>query len=440
MNRSLWTALCAGAALSAVACYRIATLSLVFGSREGHWVYEYLYGFSSRSMVVGAMVCVAGAALLALPARVVRRREWWLVALWLVMGTTAQVRLRALAPYSIGRMFASDGSNGFYGATQQYPASVALRNFDGLRQTLTIHPRSNMPGKLALVYGLEVVSKNPDMLALLVIVMSNAGGLLLYLFVRDLSGDAVTAMMSLAFYLFVPSKLFFFPILNTVTPVAVLACLWLWLRVLKTRAAAYSVALGGALFLLALFEPLPLVSGIIFAGMAAGAVIRDEIRWGLLARHTLIVATAFVAVYLAVRLWLGLDLFGVFRHLLGDAVEFNTVAQRPYGIWVWRNLLDFAIGAGFCQVMLLAAVMPAGWREPVIMFSASLAAAILITDLLGVNRGEVVRLWIFFACLLQIPAAAACARLENRLAGMTVLASSLLVGTLGTSMMNFAQP
>ena len=440
MNRSLWTALCAGVAVSAVACYRIATLSLVLGSHDGRWVYGYLYGFSSRSMVVCAMVCVAGAAMLALPARVVRRREWWLVALWLVVGMMAQVRLRELAPYSIGRMFASDGSNGFYGATHQYPAPVALRNFDGLRQTLTIHPRSNMPGKLALVYGLEFFSQSPDRLALLVIALSDVGGLLLYLFVRDLSGDPVTAMVSLAFYLFVPAKLFFFPILNTVTPVLVIGCLYLWLRVLKTRAVAYSVALGAALFLLALYEPLPLVSGVVFAAMGAGAAARGEIRWTDLARHAVVAAAAFVAVYVAIRLWLGLDLFGVFRHLLGDAVEFNTAAQRPYGIWVWRNLLDFALGAGVCQVFLLLALMTADWREPVIVFSASLFTAILITDLLGVNRGEVVRLWIFFACLVQIPAAAACVRLENRLAGVAVLASALLIGTLGTSMMAFAQP
>jgi hypothetical protein len=451
IDRWLWTTLAVGAGLALIVSYRVAHLSLVLGSPEGRWVYEYIYGFKPRLLVVCVGVFFASGALLILPSRWIRRREWWLVAIWLLVGTTAQLRLRALALYPIGRTFASDGSNGYYGATHQYPASVLLPNFDRLRSTLTIHPRSNMPGKLALVYGLERISQDPNVLARLVIVLSNLGGILLYLFVRELTGDPVIAMVSLAFYLFVPAKLFFFPVLNTITPLVVLACLYLWLRALRTHAMAYAVALGAALFVLLVYEPTPLVCGVIFVALAAGALCRGEVDWGVLIRHGAVTALTFVAMYLGMLVLTGFDVVGVFRHVLADAVEFNHAARRPYMIWVWRNLLDFGFGVGLCQALLLIVVLADGirrtrglrqevWRDPMTIFNVSLVTTILITDVLGVSRGEVIRLWIFLACLAQIPAAAACVRLNNRAAALAVLATTLLIGTLGTSMLAFARP
>ncbi len=450
MNRRLWLALWAGAALSVFVAYRMAHLSLVLGSVEGRWVYEYIYGFSWRSMAVCAAAFAVCAALLMIPSDLMRRREWWLLALWLLVGTAVQLRLRALAPYTIARMFESDGSDGYYGATRQYPASVLLREFDRLRPTLTIHPRSNMPGKLVLVYALERLSPAPARLAELVVVLSSVGGLLLYLFARDLTGDVTTAMVALALYLCVPAKLFFLPILNTVTPVIVLGCLVLWQRALRARTTAYAAALGAALFGLTAFEPLPLVTGLVFAGLAWTAIVRGEKTWPALGRQVASAAIAFVSAAVLIGLWMHFDSLAVFRHLMRDAVEFNAAAGRPYHVWVWRDLLDFSIGAGLCQALLFVALVWAAVRraggaaalagEPVAMFAVSLLAAILVTDVLGVNRGEVIRLWIFFACLVQLPAAHACTRLRNRAAALVVIGTSLAVGTVGTSMIAFGQP
>ena len=50
--------------------------------------------------------------------------------------------------------------------------------------------------------------------------------------------DRETALVSAILYMFVPSKLLFFPGLNTVTPVFVLACAWLWVRLLGQRSVA----------------------------------------------------------------------------------------------------------------------------------------------------------------------------------------------------------
>ena len=49
--------------------------------------------------------------------------------------------------------------------------------------------------------------------------------------------------------------------------------------------------------------------------------------------------------------------------------------------------------------------------RPIVLFSAALLVMLLALDLLGVNRGEVIRLWIFLACLFQVPAVYVCVRL-----------------------------
>jgi hypothetical protein len=63
-----------------------------------------------------------------------------------------------------------------------------------------------------------------------------------------------------------------------------------------------------------------------------------------------------------------------------------------------------------------------------------------VADAIGVNRGEVIRLWIFLACLWQIPAAYACRRLEDMSAFALVLVVTLLQNALGTAMLAFVVP
>jgi hypothetical protein len=73
----------------------------------------------------------------------------------------------------------------------------------------------------------------------------------------------------------------------------------------------------------------------------------------------------------------------------------------------------------------------------VVLVCAGLAISVLALDIAGINRGEVVRLWIFLACLFQIPAAYVCARLNSRAALALVLATAVLQAALGIKMIGF---
>jgi len=447
----LWTALLAGTFLSLIMSYRIASRALVLGDPKGRWIYEYLYGFRPQSLVVFAIVCACCGVVAMVPLAEVRHQQWRVVAMWLIVGCLSQALLRQLTPYSLEQMFVSDGSSGFYSATLQYGPAEILRGFDRLRPTFaSVHARGNMPGKVLLVHALEVVTARPAVLAWLVVVLSNAGGIFLYLFVRDFLADRETALISLVFYLFVPAKLVFFPILNTVTPVMLLACAWLWMRLLQSRDVKYAVALGVAIYGLVLYEPTPLVTGLLFGLLTAQALWRGDVEWHAAAVSSAIIILAFVATYAAIFAWFHFDLVTTLRNIAADAVVFNSGGNRPYRIWVSENLFDFFFGAGICQafvfcISVVGALDPANLRGSgtagrLAAFYLGTAAALMAADLLGLNRGEVVRLWIFLACFAQVPAAHVCARLGSRGAVMLVLGATLLQDALSTAMFAFAQP
>jgi hypothetical protein len=449
-RRLSWTAVLVGSVASLLLCFRIAHRSIVVGSHEGGWIYDYLQPFSLWPIAVALLVSGVVALGLVLSGRALRRHEWLVVFSWVFLAIGLQAALRSLTPFSFEQIFGSGVANSFYSVTQQFDARTALTGFTSLRDAWPIHAHSNMPGKLMLVYALELISTRPDVLSWLVVLVSNLGGVLLYIFVRDLFADRQVALFSLVLYFFVPGKIFFFPLMNVVTPVIVCACALLVLRWLRTGRAAYAAASGVALFGLAFFEPVPLVMGLLFAALAARAVSRGDLTARRFLLQGCVLVGAFIVTYVAMYLAFGFDLVDALRRVLADAASFNVKAGRPYSIWIRRNLFDFPLSAGVCQVVIFGAVLLGSVRRrgrmaglvarPIAVLSAALAAVLLVTDLAGVGRGEIIRLWIFLACFVQIPTAYVCARLNSRLAIALVLTITIVQGALGTSMIGFIIP
>jgi len=439
-----------GSMLSLVVSFGLATGWLVLGSREGHWVYGYVQPFGLRSLAVFLLASAMCGALLATPAGVVDRREWPLVLIWLLVALACQGLLRSLTPFTLESLFVSDGANGFYGVTRHSSATSVLNDFHHLRSSWPMHAQSNMPGKFMLVYALKHISRRPDVLAWMVVAISNLGGVLLYVFVRELFADRRVALFSLVLYFFVPAKLFFFPLLNTVTPVVVLACACLLLRWLSTGRATYAALLGAAFYGLLFYEPLPLIMVPLFAALMAWALWRSDIAWRTLGLQSALVVIAFAATYAGMFVRFGFDLIDALREISAHAVAFNAAAARPYSLWVRQNVLDFLFGVGVCQAVVFWVALGDGLSggdkfqsrltRPITVLCLPLAAVLLAIDLIGVNRGEVIRLWIFLACFFQIPAAYVCARFHNRAAIALIVWTALLQDALGTSMIGFVVP
>jgi hypothetical protein len=440
----------AGTVLSLVVSGSIAAGTFVLGSSSGGWVHDYLYPFQFRSIAIFAIVFACCAVLAMVPLAEVNRRQWRMLAMWFALGLCAQGVLRGLSPYTMDGLFLADGSNGFYQPTLQYGSVELLRDFDRIRPTLPLHPSTNMPGKVILMYALGRVSQRPIVLAWLVVVVSNLGALLLYLFVRDWLDDRETALASAILYLFVPSKLLFFPGLNAVTPVLLLACAWLWVRLLQSRRVIYGLALGAVAYGAVFYEPTPSVMGLLFLFLTAYSLWLGDIDLWTVVKLSVVVTLGFVATYGLFLVLFQFDLLGTLRRVAADAVIFNARVRRHYYPWIAQNLLDLAFGAGICQTVLFCgALLMAVSRKTLAagdthgrMAALCLGTvmALVATDLAGINRGEVVRLWIFLACFMQIPAAYICRRLDSRAALILVLGTTMLQTTLSASMLAFPQP
>jgi hypothetical protein len=132
------------------------------------------------------------------------------------------------------------------------------------------------------------------------------------------------------------------------------------------------------------------------------------------------------------------------------ALEFNAIERRPYDIWVRANLVEFFFGIGACQTVLIAGALALGLHgpgtpgdrlmRPMPLLTLGLLAALAAIDLIGINRGEVIRLWIFLACFLQIPAAWICAQTRRPQAIALVVITTLLLSALGTANIGFVVP
>jgi len=439
-----WGAVQIGSAASLIVCALIALQVRVVGSYWGNWVYAYIQPVGFSALFVFAIAAAVAIGAVTASADAIHRHEWTIVAGWALIGVLLQLLLRSLTPFGFEQIFASNGANAFYSVTLDHRLTDLLADFSRVRLTFPLHPRSNMPGKLMLVYALELVSTRPLALAWLLVLLSNLGGVLLYAFVRDWFADPRAALYALVLYLLVPGKLYFLPLLNTVTPTVLFACAYPFVRWLRTGRRSYAALAGISTYGLVLFEPLPLVMALAFGIAAVTMFRRTGTAVTRFAVDGAVFLLAFAIVHAAVYWLWGFNAIGAFRDLAAEAVAFNNLEHRRYLIWVWQNLIDFAVATGVCQsaifVTMLGTALRGRLTDPLSMLCLSLAAVLLVTNLAGVNRGEVVRLWIFLACLFQVPAAYVCSRLNGRLAISLVIATTLLQDAIGTQTIGFIVP
>ncbi len=400
-------------------------------------------------LLVAAAATAIALPLVFVPRSVARRHPVWLAIVWLLVGAQQQALLRTLTPFTFEQMFVSDTANSFYGAAKQHRAAAVLRHFLTLRRSLPLHAQSNMPGKTLFASALAAITGDAAQQAWIVFALSSAGAALLYLVVWEWFEDRDTALFSLVLYLCVPARLYFLPLLNTVTPTLALACAWLFMRWVRTGRMTYAASLGIALYGVLLFDPLPLVLGLLFVAILAHALHAGTIAARTVLRHGAVGIAAFAAVHVFMLSTFHFDVLRTFNALRIEAAAFNVDEDRPYRVWVVRNLFDFWFGVGVCQVVLFVAVLVDGLRRParrrvidrpIALAALALAAMLMALDAMGGNRGEVIRLWLFLACFWQIPAAYACARLGSRTAFGLVLAATIVQDALGTAMIGFVSP
>ena len=259
----IWTA----CIVSLLLTYMVYGRDLVLGSSAGQRVYPYF------ETVQPIPLWIPMAALLLLGLAIFLGSQWIQVHEKLTVAVSflgllfVQVLLHRVYAIPLGTIVQSNVANAFYSSARRFSALEILTKFNELLPQLQSHTKSNMPGKILFFELFTLFTASPRIMGYMVVAFSALGALLLYGICKRLFLDQRAAYFALILYALIPGRLFFLPILNTVTPVFILLCLYLFLLYIEKKHWLFAGLLGIALYFLILFEASPLTTGIIFVGI-----------------------------------------------------------------------------------------------------------------------------------------------------------------------------
>ncbi len=400
-----------------------------YGSEAGGWVYPRASEeISLWAFVLGGLLAIGVVIFAWLSRRIVEQYTTPVIVFWLIVGFFVQVAIWSLSDNDFETVVQS-GTNGFYEVAARHSVAEFLGDFQTLSRNMSFHVRANLAGKVVFFHLLRCVTESPRETGWLILCISNLGGVLAFAITRDLYGTRSAGLAALLLYLFLPAKLFFIPLMNTVTPVFILLPLWMLLRFCATRRPLWLVAVGCSLYWLVLFDPLALVTGLVFLAVLARAIGRGDIGWWDVGKVAALVPLAFWGADWLVARASGYEIIEAARFAMDHAKEFNELNKRPYGLWVVQNPIDFLVNTGIATSVLFLGLAASaglrvcalwcrnGWRaaselaaRTEVSIVLSVLAVLVILDWMGINRGESIRLWIFLGAFIVIPVAAYCGR------------------------------
>ena len=258
--------------------YLIYNKNLVFGSSAGKWVYHYFEEIEPIPIWVMAASLVLTWLLVFAAGKFIKKHEGFTLAGVFLIALLLQLIITSVHPIPFRELVKSDLANTFYSVSLAFSPAELLSQYQEVVPTMFAHARTNMPSKTLFFHFLGLFTSNPRIMAYLIIAFSTLGGVLLYGICKLLFDDRRTALYAFILYVLVPAKLAFFPILNTVTPVFILACLILLLLFIHNHKIFWLMLLGVGLYLLILFEPAPLPAGLIFIGVIVYSLAKRRLQ------------------------------------------------------------------------------------------------------------------------------------------------------------------
>ena len=407
--------------------------AFLFSPAGGGWGYPYLGLPGLEAVLVVAFLVPAALYAFTLAAKRITTHEWQTIAALIGVAFIAQLLLRSLGPTGLGEVVEHRGANGFLDVARAYRPIEFLSRFQTLTDHLPMHARANLPGKTLFFHGLLAITGSADMMGLLIVLVSTCGAAMVYFLARVWFGNRQAALFAFAFYVFLPARIYFLPVLNVLTPVFLLAPMCLIEVHFRTRQRWPLVAAGLSVYWLVIFEPLPLAAGPIVIAQILRRVQLRQIGWRDVARVLVIPAITVIGAHVAMRVLFGFDTVAAFRSALEDARQFNRATARPYWLWLGHNLKDFLIHMGVGQSLLFLSALWTMTRDRAWLI-VPIAGVLLMLAFLGINRGEIVRLWIFLGVLMQLAAAQACAdrpRLFRAALAASIVQTAVLMSAVG---------
>lgn len=443
-NNNLVALLLTYFAINALLIYLVYSRNFIFGSKPGNWDYPYFKTIISTPVWIPLVVFLILIPTIYLGSKWIGSHEKLVLVGCFFAALTIQILIHRAYPYSLGTIVQSDEANSFYSPAMSYSPVEILTQYQALAPSFPLHARTNMPGKIILFQIFKLFTSSPGVMGYLVVALSSLGAFFLYGICAILFQNKLVGLYAFILYALIPGKLFFYPILNTVTPIFILACIYFFVLYLEQRKTVFLWLLGAALYILILFEPTPLVTGILFIGILLHAIGEKKISKKDIGALVFIPALGFLGVYLIFLVVFSFDLLGAFQYVLIDAINFNTADKRDYWIWVIENPKEFLFSAGIPVMILfiyLASEMLSQLKRlgrnitrwPVDKtYILCLLATTLILIFLGISRGEITRLWIYLAVFFQVPAAVFLAKIEYSKSVFYLVACTLVIQSILT--------
>jgi hypothetical protein len=265
-----------------------------------------------------------------------------------------------------------------------------LGHFAALFPYLPLHAQGNPPGPLIALDLLGV--RTAGAMATLCIGVGALTAPLAYDLGRGLGGEQ-RGRMAGVLTAFSPSILLF-GVTSADYAFATLGLVAACLLVRRRPAAilAGAAAAAGAAFFSWLLLAIP--------AWAALVVLRRD-GWRAGVRVGVAAAAAVVAFNLALFVGFGYDPFAALR-ATANVYYHGTGSYRPYAFWVFGSLTAWAVMLGLPIMWFALRALSVG--EPA---AIALAATVAVAALLGTTAGETERIWLPFAPLACVAAAAA---------------------------------
>jgi hypothetical protein len=339
-------------AINALMIYLVFSKNFVFGSKPGNWDYQYFDTIAATPLWIPVAVFLILIPTIFIGSKWINSHEKLVLIGCFIAALALQILIHRAYPFSLGRILQDDVANSFYSPAMSYSPAQVLREYINLAPSFPLHARTNMPGKILLFQIFGLFTSSPRVMGFLVIGLSSLGAFFLYLISVKLFQNKLVGLYAFILYALIPCKLFFYPVLNTVTPIFILASLYLFLLYLERKKYVVLWLLGGVLYLLVLFEPTPLVMGILFIGILLHAIGEKKVSKKDIGALFAIPVAGFLVVYLFFLAVFSFDLLRAFQYVLKDAISFNINDKRDYWIWILENPREFLFSAGI-PVMLL---------------------------------------------------------------------------------------
>lgn len=429
--------------ISLLLIYLIYSQNFVYGSITGNWIYPYFITLSSVPLWLPLSVLLLLCLLIFMGSTLILKFEKTTLLASLILLFIIQLQIHNVYPVPLSTIVESDVANSFYSPAIQYSPAQILSEFTSLAPTFPLHAQSNMPGKILLFQFINWFTSSTHAMGIIVILISTIGGLIFYGICKHLFHDTRIAFYGLILYALVPSKLFYFPILNTVTPVFLLISLYLFVIYIEGKNLLFLWLLGVSLYFLVLFEPTPLIAGIVFLGILFHALLNKKLSKKELIRLVIIPLLSFLGVYILFLIFFSFNLLQAFQYIFTDAINFNARTNRTYWIWVRENPKEFFYSVGLPIIMIfiyMTSDLFTQFRrrksitlwpiEEIIVLS--LLVTLCANVFLGINRGEITRLWIYLAVLFQIPAASFIGKMPSDKVMLFLVTSTLIIQSIIT--------